>query len=149
MVIAYRMANMDDLKTVTELSILMCEGEHCGYHDDEDILSFMQSQKMATFLAFDADKAVGYSRVDIRYEPIWTEGVVGPWGHLDTIFVLSDYRNQGIAQVLATMCEDWAREHGCVEFGSDCDLDNDGSLAFHLKYGFTETHRLIHFSKKL
>ena len=149
MSIAYRMANIDDLKTVTELSIQMCEGDYCGEHDDDDILSAMKNPKMATFLAFDVDKAVGYSRVDIRYESIWTEGIVGPWGHLDTIFVLSDYRNQGIAQVLVTMCEDWAKEHGCIEFGSDCDFDNDGSLAFHLKVGFIETHRLIHFSKKL
>ena len=147
--IIYRMANIDDLKTVTELSIQMCEGDYCGEHDDDEILNAMQNPKMATFLAFDADKAVGYSRVDTRYEPIWTEGVVGPWGHLATIFVLSDYQKQGIAQTLVTMCEDWARVHGCVEFGSDCDLDNDGSLAFHLKVGFNETHRLIHFSKKL
>jgi len=104
---------------------------------------------MATFIAFDADKAVGFSRVDIRYESIWTEGDIGPWGHLDGIFVLSEYRNQGIAQVLVAMCEDRAKERGCVEFGSDCDFDNDYSLVFHLKAGFKVTHRLIHFSKKI
>ena len=149
MSITYRIANMDDLKTVTELSIKMCEGDYCGEHDDDEMLSDMQNPKMATFLAFDVDKAIGYSRVEKCYEWIWTEGNVGPWGHLGTIFVLSNYRNQGIAQVLVKMCEDWAREHGCVEFGSDCDFDNDGSLAFHLKAGFVETHRIIHFSKKL
>ena len=140
---------MDDLKTVTELSIIMCKGDHCGEHDDEEIFSVMQHPEMATFIAFYEDIAVGYARVDIRYERPWTEGEVGPWGHLDTIFVLSDYRKQGIAQALVSMCEEWARERGCVEFSSDCDLDNDGSLAFHLKVGFHETHRLIHFSKKL
>ena len=147
--ITYRNANIDDLKLVTELSIQMCEGEFCGKHDDNDILNTMQNPKMATFLAFDVDKAVGFSCVDIRYESIWTEDDVGPWGHLDAIFVLSDYRNRGIAQTLVAMCENWAREHGCIEFGSDCDFDNDKSLVFHLKAGFKVTHRLIHFSKKL
>jgi aminoglycoside 6'-N-acetyltransferase I len=147
--IAYRMANIDDLKIVTELSIKMCEGDYCGEHDDDDVLNAIQNPKMATFIAFDADKAVGFSRADIRHESIWTENDIGPWGHLDGIFVLSEYRNQGISQVLATMCEDWARENGCVEFGSDCDFDNDMSLVFHLKAGFKVTHRLIHFSKKL
>jgi len=143
------MGNIDDLKTVTELSIKMCEGEYCGEHDDDEMLSDMQNLEKATLNAFYGDKAVGYSRVGIRHESIWTEGAVGPWGHLETIFVLSDYQKQGIAQALVAMCEDWARKHGCVELGSDCDLDNDGSLAFHLKVGFNETHRLIHFSKKL
>jgi aminoglycoside 6'-N-acetyltransferase I len=87
--------------------------------------------------------------VGIRHESIWTESDIGPWGHLDGIFVLADYRSQGVAQVLVTMCEDWARKHGCIEFGSDCDFDNDYSLVFHLKVGFKVTHRLIHFSKKL
>ena len=147
--IIYRTANIDDLKTVTDLSIKMCEGEYCGEHDDDEISSAMQHPEMATFIAFDGDKAVGYSRVNILHEWPWTEGKAGPWGHLDTIFVLTDYRKQGIAQALVTMCEDWAREHGCVELSSDCDLDNDGSLAFHLKVGFIETHRIIHMSKNL
>ena len=149
MSITYRTASIDDLKTVTELSIIMCEGEYCGEHDDDEMLNDMQNPEKATFIAFDLDKAVGYSRVGIRYENIWTESDIGPWGHLETIFVLSDHHKQGIAQALVALCEDWARKHGCVELGSDCDLDNEGSLAFHLRTGFNETHRLIHFSKSL
>ena len=147
--ITYRAANIDDFKIVTELSIKMCEGDFCGEHDDDEIFNCLQNPEMATYIAFDEAKAVGYARVDIRHEWIWTEGQVGPWGHLDTIFMLPSYRKQGVARALVTMCEDWARKHGCIELGSDCDLDNDGSLAFHMKAGFHETHRLIHFSKRL
>jgi len=78
--ITYRIAGVDDLKTVTELSIKMCEGDYCGEHDDDDVLNAMQNPKMATFIALDADKAVGFSRVDIRYESIWAESDIGPWG---------------------------------------------------------------------
>jgi aminoglycoside 6'-N-acetyltransferase I len=63
--------------------------------------------------------------------------------------VRPDYRGQGIAQTLVKMCEDWSREKGCIEFASNCDLDNERSLSFHLKIGFKEIHRIIHFSKEL
>lgn len=44
-------------------------------------------------------------------------------------------------------CETWAKDNGCVEFGSDCELDNIESFNFHLKVGFTEVNRVICFNK--
>ena len=38
---------------------------------------------------------------------------------------------------------------GKTEFASDCELDNSGSLAFHLKMGFAEANRIICFHKTL
>jgi aminoglycoside 6'-N-acetyltransferase I len=101
------------------------------------------------FIAFDEAKAVGFSHVYIRNEWCWTENESGPFGYIDTIYVCPDYRKKGIAQNLVKICEDWAREKGCVEFAGDCDLDNTASLAFHKNIGFEETHRIIHFSKEL
>ena len=72
-----------------------------------------------------------------------------PFGYPETIYVHPDYRKRGIAGKLTTMCENWSKEMGCVEFASSCDLDNEGSFVFHLGLGFKETHRIIHFSKKL
>ena len=46
-------------------------------------------------------------------------------------------------------CEKWAKEKGCSEFASDCDLDNDVSLAFHINMGFTEVNRIICFTKQI
>ena len=46
-------------------------------------------------------------------------------------------------------CEDWAKENGCQEFASDCELENVDSLAMHLKLGFSEENRIICFTKKL
>ena len=154
MAITYRVANVDDLKIITDLWNLMCSTEeNCGEDGYDDILMMSQEALMnpekAMFIAFDEHKAVGFSHVYKRYEWVWTENESGPFGYLDTIYVCPDYRKKGIAQTLVRMCEDWARENGCVEFASDCDLDNTGSLAFHLGIGFKELHRIIHFSKKL
>ena len=46
-------------------------------------------------------------------------------------------------------CEKWTKEKGCTEFASDCELDNETSLRFHLALGFEEANRLICFRKVL
>lgn len=58
-------------------------------------------------------------------------------------------RKKGIAKALLAACEDWAKEKGCTEFASDCELDNTQSLQFHLHMGFGEANRIICFTKKL
>ena len=152
MKISYRIGNIEDIKEITELSVLL----HCGDYSDkpeydelfnsnkEDLLN----DKMAFFLAFDDKKAVGFSHVYIRHEYVnGTES--SPVGYLEGIYVYPDYRRQGIAQSLVTMCEEWSKSKGCREFASDCLLENKDSLAFHLKIGFKETERIILFAKKL
>ena len=51
--------------------------------------------------------------------------------------------------VMAALLFTWAKERGCTEFASDCELDNAASLAFHLHAGFEEANRLICFAKRL
>ena len=149
MEISYRIADINDLKILSELSILMCSGENCGEHDEAFIKNGLQNPKMGLFLAFEGDKSIGFSHVYKRHEWVWTENEEGPFGYLETIFVRPEYRGKGFAKALTQMCENWSRENGCVEFASSCDLDNESSFAFHINIGFKETHRIIHFSKSL
>ena len=152
--ISYRSASIDDLMIITELWDYMCRTEeNCGDDEYNDIIKMsrevLMNPERAMFIAFDGGKAAGFSHVYIRNEWCWTEHENGPFGYLDTIYVRPDCRKKGIAQTLVKMCEDWSRERACVEFASDCDLDNVGSLAFHLGTGFNELHRIVHFSKVL
>jgi len=153
MEISYRIAGRDDLDLITELSILMQRDDYCGEDTDDVLYSRnerdLQNPNMAMFIAFDGDRAIGFSHVLIRHEWFWSESEDGPVGYLETVFVCREYRKLGIAQALVAICENWSREKGCVEFASSCDLDNASSLAFHMKSGFRETHRIIHFSKGL
>jgi len=153
MPITYRIATMDDLRTITDLSLLMQTGEYCGEDTEEDLIRWitkgLQYPEMEIFLAFDGDKAVGFSHVLIRHEWFWSENQEGPVGYLDIIFMHPDYRRQGIAETLVKMCEDWSRERDCIEFASSCDLENEVSFAFHTGIGFREIHRIIHFTKEL
>lgn len=46
-------------------------------------------------------------------------------------------------------CQKWAREQGCAEFASDCEIGNESSLRFHLSMGFEEANRIVCFTKKI
>jgi aminoglycoside 6'-N-acetyltransferase I len=45
--------------------------------------------------------------------------------------------------------ENWAREGGFTELGSDCGLENLPSQDFHRALGFEETERVVYFRKEL
>ncbi|MDR1000918.1 MAG: GNAT family N-acetyltransferase [Clostridiales bacterium] len=100
------------------------------------------------FLAFDGDMPIGSCEVSLRNDYVeGTEG--GTVGYIEGVFVLPDYRGQHIAKELLALGENWSKENGCAEFASDCVLDKTDSLCFHLKVGFEEASRNIHFVKKL
>lgn len=72
-----------------------------------------------------------------------------PVGYIEGWYVDEDLREQGIGKALAAAAEGWARSQGLTEMASDTWLDNDVSIQAHLKMGYEETERLVHFMKKL
>ena len=72
-----------------------------------------------------------------------------PVGYIEGWLVDEDLRGQGIGKALVKAAEDWARSLGLREMASDTWLENDGSIAAHLKMGYEEVERLIHFAKAL
>ena len=121
-------------------------------HEVEELLAdfaaIMEKPDAAFFLAFDGARAVGFAQCQLRHD--YVEGTESsPVGYLEGIFVKEDHRGRGLASKLLAACESWARGQGCREFASDCELDNVGSLGFHLKMGFEEAGRIICFTKKL
>ena len=102
----------------------------------------------AVFLAMEDGAPAGFAQCQLRHD--YVEGTdSSPVGYLEGIYVREPYRGRGAARALLRACEDWAREQGCTEFASDCELDNGGSIAFHLGAGFTEANRIVCFVKKL
>lgn len=112
--------------------------------DMDDILS---SSRDAVFMAFADGAAAGMIEVRLRD---YCEGCeTGPVGYIEAWFVHAQFRGQGVAAELVRTGEDWAREQGCTEMGSDTWLDNGASIHAHLKLGFYEAERLVHFVKQL
>ena len=72
-----------------------------------------------------------------------------PVGYIEGRYVDGDLRRQSVGGQLVKAAEQWARDRGCREMASDCDINNDVSFRSHLAIGYAEVERLIHFRKSL
>lgn len=72
-----------------------------------------------------------------------------PVGYIEAWYVDEGIRGQNVGRELVHMAEGWAREKGMTEMASDTWLDNEASIAAHLKLGYEEVERLVHFTKRL
>lgn len=112
--------------------------------DMDDILA---SSEDAVFMAFVDGVPAGLIEVRIRE---YGEGCeTSPVGYVEGWFVYPDFRNRGVAGVLTGAAEDWARGKGCTEMASDTWLENEVGIRAHLKHGYFEVERLVHFVKRL
>ena len=121
-------------------------------HDPDELAAefalLTASAEAACFLAFDGDAPIGFAQCQLRHD--YVEGCeTSPVGFLEGIYVNEGHRLTGTGRALLSACERWAKEKGCTEFASDCELDNTVSLAWHMKNGFTEMGRTIWFAKHL
>lgn len=140
-------AEKEDLRAAAELAVMMWDSHSAGELAEEFAVT-ADSGQAQFFLKYVRDVPVGFAQCQLRHD--YVEGTESsPVGYLEGIFVKEGYRKQGYAKELLAACEQWAREQGCTEFASDCELDNTGSLAFHLSMGFEEANRVICFTKKL
>ena len=142
-----RQANAKDLPALAELACRLWP-DHSMEEMEAELARIMAKPEAAFFLAFHQERAVGFAQCQLRHD--YVEGTdSSPVGYLEGIYVAEDRRHQGIAKALLAACEGWARDQGCAEFASDCELSNVDSLRFHLKVGFLEAGRVICFTKKL
>ncbi len=72
-----------------------------------------------------------------------------PVGFIEGWYVDPDLRKQGVGAALVHTAENWARSQGLTEMGSDTWLDNETSIQAHLKLGYQEMERLVHFGKRI
>ena len=142
-----RKAGIENLEEIANLAVLMWTETTVQdlVAEFSDIVSKEDAQ---FFLAYDQDILVGFAQCQLRYD--YVEGTdSSPVGYLEGIFIKEEFRHKGYAKELLSECEKWANEKGCKEFASDCEIDNDSSLGFHMAMGFREANRIICFTKKL
>lgn len=140
-------ADPSRLQVLTQL-VLKLWPEHESCEMEQELSHGLKDPDSVFFLAYIAQKPAGFAQCGLRRD--YVEGTDStPVGYLEGIYVEPQYRTQGIARALLCACEVWARERGCREFASDCQLDNIQSLQFHLASGFQEANRIICFTKKL
>lgn len=142
-----RAASLPDAAVAGELAQLLWPTHDVSALEAE-MAQLIARPDARVFLADENGTAVGFAQCQLRHD--YVEGThTSPVGYLEGLFVKPDARQNGVAQALVAACEQWAKNQGCREFASDCDLDNEVSLAVHLKIGFAEVNRIICFKKNL
>lgn len=142
-----RQATSKDARVIAQLAVQMWT-ESAVEELTAEFEALLSNENAAVFLSSEQGRVIGFAQCQLRQD--YVEGTdTSPVGYLEGIFVEGDYRNRGYARKLLSACELWAKEQGCTEFASDCELDNTQSLAFHLHAGFTEANRIICFVKKI
>ncbi len=108
----------------------------------------IRSNKEAIFVVLEVDKIIGFAYFSIRHN--YVEGTNStPVGYLEGIYIMPRFRKLGFGRMLIDKGIDWAREKGCQQMGSDCELDNNNSIVFHKKSGFKEVNRIVCFVKDI
>jgi aminoglycoside 6'-N-acetyltransferase I len=118
-----------------------------------EYLSFDMNDRLAdsdyaVFVASDADgNLVAFIEARLRD---YGEGCeTSPVGYIEAWYVDEHIRGQKLGREMIYTAEQWAREKGCREMASDTWLENEASITAHLKLGYEEAGRLVHFVKRL
>lgn len=138
---------MCDVERLANLAVLMWK-KHTVQDLIDEFSKIMLKGNSQFFLKYEQDIPVGFAQCQLRND--YVEGTdTSPVGYLEGVFVKENYRHKGYAKELLSNCEKWAKMMVCVEFASDCEIDNDNSFKFHKAMNFTEANRIICFTKKL
>ncbi|MFC1452176.1 GNAT family N-acetyltransferase [Verrucomicrobiota bacterium] len=90
---------------------------------------------------------VGFVELTVEHNVVGCKS--SPVGYIGSWYVDPDHRQAGVGRELLLAAEDWAAGRGCREMGSDCEIDNEISRRAHIRIGYVETERLIHFRKPI
>ena len=139
-----------EAQNLPELADLACRlwPDHTQEEMQAEFAELIPKENAAFFVACERKRTIGFAQCQLRSD--YVEGTdSSPVGYLEGIYVVEEYRQKGIARELLAACEKWAKDKDCVEFASDCELDNMQSLQFHRKVGFKEVNRIICFAKRI
>lgn len=140
-------ATNDDSRVLAEMAVQMWDS-HTVDELESGFIDALNNDGAVLFVKYLDSKPVGFAQCGLRTD--YVEGTnTSPVGYLEGVFVKADYRNKGYAKELLDACEKWAKDKGCTEFASDCELNNSGSLKFHMAMGFEEANRIICFRKEI
>lgn len=114
----------------------------------EDFRQIAIKEDEICFLLYEKEEAIGFVHASTRYD--YVEGTEeSPVGYIEGIFIEEGHRRKGHSGKLIRAVEEWAKSKGYRELASDCELENQESIAFHLASCFEEANRVVCFVKRL
>jgi len=115
---------------------------------EREAVEILRDSRWAVFVArLDAGAVVGFLAVCLRD---YAEGAESssPIGYLEGLYIVAEYRRQGIGAALVRAGEQWAWSRGCSEIASDAQINNAISIKMHNRLGYTEVERQVCFLKR-
>ena len=148
-----RRARPDDRIQLIEMFLRLWPDADEAEHETE-VDSYFNGPPSTTlpleiFVAEDeAGHLCGFVQVDLRSH---AEGCDArkPVTYIEGWYVAPEHRRKGVGRALIAAAEEWGASQGCLEVASDTWLDNEGSQAAHLKLGFEEAERSVHYRKDI
>jgi aminoglycoside 6'-N-acetyltransferase I len=115
---------------------------------DYDLDEILADPEKAVFVAFSSDgNLTAFIEAGLRNHVEGCE--TSPVGYIEAWYVDPHLRGQKLGRAMVYVAEQWAREKGMSEMASDTWLENEVSIQAHLKMGYWEVERLVHFVKRL
>lgn len=141
-----RVANNNDISEICNLASLLYKSEYVEIF--EEFKQLINSKKAIVYVAEIEGNIIAFAQFSLRFD--YVEGTnSSPVGYIEGIYVKEEYRYKGIATRLINMGENWAKQQGCKQMASDCEISNKDSFDFHIKIGYTETNKIVCFKKEI
>ena len=126
-----REATKEDVTCIAEMALIMWESNLEELAEEFEMA--LENEECVIYLYCVDNMPIGFAQCGLRHD--YVEG--------------TESSPVGYAGDLLTKCEKWVKQKGCSEFASDCELNNNVSLAFHMNTGFKEANRIICFTKRI
>jgi aminoglycoside 6'-N-acetyltransferase I len=115
--------------------------------DTEGRAALAAESPLVVFVAAEAEGLAGFLELDLRS---YGEGCSSsPVPYVEGWYVAPDWRRRGVGGALMSAAEQWSRERGYSELGSDTEEINRLSRDAHAALGFEEVETLVVFRKAL
>ena len=115
--------------------------------ETEGRASLLAESPLIVFVAAAEEGLAGFLEMDLRS---YAEGCASsPVPYVEGWYVAPDWRRRGVGGALMSAAEQWSRERGYTELGSDTEELNRLSRDAHAALGFEEVETLVVFRKAL
>ena len=95
----------------------------------------------------DNQHMIGFIELNLRDNVPGSSQQTTPY--IEAWFVSPDCQGQGIGKALIEAAEQWAKQQGFQELGSDTPIRNEKSIGLHKQLGFNEIERVVCLLKRL